>query len=197
MGQKNQMTKKNNTQLKEYIKSVVLSGAELKITIEDDNGLQVGHLRPIIRKDIYDDVLLQTLTKWRKDNMDMFLTNFTATPERTRKYLEKITSDSSAQTLFMVEERGKLVGQVGWKDLTELDAIMDNGMKGERTDTPKLLIYAHKALAKWLFLNTEIKFIYGWLFADNIPGIMMNKQIGWSEWIRHPLIKSSAEEEWA
>lgn len=191
------MTKMSNGEIQAFINKVLSSEVKFEIVIEDENNQSVGLLKPITKNDIDNLKLLQTLTKWRSDNMEMFMTNFTATTERTRKYLDKVTDIGSRQTLFIIEEKGKIVGQVGWKDLTQNDAIMDNGMKGERTINPKLLIYAHKSLAKWLFLNTNIKFMYGWLFADNIPGIMMNKQIGWSQWIRHPMMKLITGDEWA
>lgn len=191
------MKKMSNSEILGFINKVISSEVKLEIAIKDENNQSVGVLKPITKNDTKNLSLLQTLTKWRSDNMEMFMTTFTATSERTRKYLNKVNAIGSRQTLFVIEEMGKTVGQVGWKDLTENDAIMDNGMKGERTINPKLLIYAHKSLAKWLFLNTNIKSMYGWLFADNIPGIMMNKQIGWSQWIRHPMMKLTNGDEWA
>ena len=191
------MTRMNNNEVLDFMNKVISSEVKLNIAIEDENNQSVGFLKPITKNDIDNVKLLQTLTKWRSDNMEMFMTNFTATTERTRKYLDKVTDIGSRQTLFIIEEKGEIVGQVGWKDLTQNDAIMDNGMKGKRTINPKLLIYAHKSLAKWLFLNTNIKFIYGWLFTDNIPAIMMNKQIGWSQWIRYPMTKLINGDEWA
>lgn len=191
------MNKMNNQDLKIYINKVMLSKEEFYIKIDDEDGEEVGKLRPLVKADLDNYSLIEKLTSWRNENMEMFLTNFTATPERTRDYLEVITEEGSSQTLFVVEEQGKTVGQVGWKDLNDVDAIMDNGMKGERTINPKLLIYAHKSLAKWLFANSTIKFMYGWLVTDNVPGIMMNKQIGWSKWLRHPLTKNSDGGDWA
>ena len=191
------MNKMGNKDIRIFINKVMLSKQEFFIKIENENGSEVGRLRPIIQEDLNNDSLLEKLTRWRNDNMGMFLTSFAATTDRTRVYLKGITSENSSQTLFIVEEDGKIVGQVGWKDLNENDAIMDNGMKGERTNNPKLLIYAHRSLAKWLFANTSIKSMLGWLVTDNIPGIMMNKQIGWSKWLRHPLVKRKQGEEWA
>ena len=89
--------------------------------------------------------------------------------------------------LFLIYEGGVLAGQVGFKDLTAKEAMMDNGMRGERTRNPKLMVYAHKTLARWLFKEAGVHHIIGWVVADNIPGIMMNKQIGWGEWLRYPL----------
>ena len=51
------------------------------IAIEDENNQSVGFLKPITKNDIDNVKLLQTLTKWRSDNMEMFMTNFTATTE--------------------------------------------------------------------------------------------------------------------
>ena len=91
-----------------------------------------------------------------------------------------------------------LVGQVGFKDLTATEAMLDNGMRGERSHNPKLIVCAHKALARWLFKEAEISQIIGWVFADNVSGIMMNKKIGWGGWIRYPLKKVQSKDgsEW-
>ena len=182
-------------QLIEFVDDAKTSLTRLQIPILDEEGLEVGILRPINKHDLENPKLVNALTDWRNANMEMFLTNFKATPERTLKYLEKIVSKHSNQTLFVIFEGSELVGQVGWKDLCDQSAIMDNGMKGARTKNPKILIYAHQTLANWLFENSQIDYILGWLFTDNIPGIMMNKKIGWDQWIKYPLIKKIVEGE--
>ena len=83
-----------------------------------------------------------------------------------------------------------MVGQVGFKDLTYQNAIVEGGMRGNSSLNPKILTYAHKSLIQWLFKNASVDCLYGWLIADNPGGIMMNKQIGWHEWEKFSLLKA-------
>ena len=181
------MIETNIENFRAFINQVMEGEAELVIPIEDDEGTMIGELVPITKLDLDDYDILTSLTNWRNTNKEMFLTQFEATPERTKIYLEKITRRNSSQTLFKVMENGRLVGQVGWKDLNVESAIIDNGMKGEKSENPKILIFAHKSLISWLLKNSVLRELTGWLFADNIPGIMMNRQIGWTDWIKYPM----------
>jgi len=172
-----------------YLNEVINLRTKLELRINDDDGEYIGCLRPITLDSINNPDIISQLTRWRSDNMDMFLTQFQASPERTLDYLKNILTSGSGQMLFLVYEDESLIGQVGFKNLTLTDAILDNGMRGERSKHPKIFVYAHKVLAQWLFSVIKINCLYGWVFTDNISGIMMNRQIGWSEWAQYPLTK--------
>jgi hypothetical protein len=97
--------------------------------------------------------------------------------------------------MFLIYEDENLIGQVGFKDLTFQDGIVDGGMRGNPSLNPKILMYAHKSLIRWLFDQVKIERLYGWVFADNPGGIMMNKQVGWRDWEKHPLISKETNGE--
>ncbi len=178
-----------NEKFDDLLRQVRHGTFELKIPLPNEASDHKAYLKPVTLETLGNSDILKALTIWRNANMENFMTSFEATPERTRVYLENTLSGYSRQMLFLIYEGGQLVGQVGFKDLNAQEAIMDNGMRGERSQNPKIMVNAHRALAIWLFKEAKIKQMIGWLFADNITGIMMNKQIGWSSWIRHPLEK--------
>jgi len=180
--------------------SRVVSGEEVfEITITDDSGEAIGSLRPLNVNHLDQEDILSSLTDWRNRHMGMFLTQFHATPDRTRSWLENVVFRTSGQMMFLIYEEENLIGQVGFKDLTYQDGIVDGGMRGNASSNPKILTYAHKALIKWLFDNTQVLCLHGWLVADNPGGIMMNKQVGWHDWEKYPLIReeSNGETAWS
>jgi RimJ/RimL family protein N-acetyltransferase len=71
--------------------------------------------------------------------------------------------------------------------------LLDNAMRGERQGHPKLFVIAGKSLIQWLWKATSVQRIDAYVMADNVPSIMMNRQIGFQGWVRHPLIKRTIE----
>ena len=51
------------------------------------------------------------------------------------------------------------------------------------------LTAAGRALNQWLFDETGVRMIYGYVLADNAPALMMNRQLGFGGWTRHPLTR--------
>jgi len=181
--------------IKDLIAGVISGDRILKINVVDETGGSVGSLRPLNVNTLSDEVIMTSLTNWRNKNMGMFLTQFLATPERTKNWLEKVVFRAQGQLLFLIYEGESLVGQVGFKELTFQDGIVDGGMRGNHSHNPKILTFAHKSLINWLFDNAKISCLYGWLMADNPGGIMMNKQIGWQDWEKYPLIRVGGNDE--
>lgn len=188
-----------NNRLEQFIAKVTSGEETFSIKIGDDAGNQIGTLHPINVSHLTQMDVLSSLTDWRNRNMGMFLTQFHATPERTRSWLENNVFRKPGQMMFLVYEGRDLIGQVGFKDLTFEDAIVDGGMRGNASSNPKILTYAHKSLINWLFDKAQVIRIHGWLIADNPGGIMMNKQVGWQDWEKYPLIsnESNGEVAWS
>lgn len=159
----------------------------LDITGEDDSKL--GELRALTRAHLGDPLIIQKLTDWRNQNMGNFLTQFVATPERTRNWLDDVVFKAQGQLLFLVCVDDQVVGHLGFKDLTRDDVLLDNAMRGERIGHPKLFVMAGKVLNKWLFSAAGVQTIYGYVMTQNATAVMMNKQIGFGGWMRHPLVK--------
>lgn len=152
----------------------------------------LGKLLPVTIADLSDDLIIHSLTDWRNRHMDKFFTEFHATPQRTRKWLDTFLHQSHSQMLFKIYENDNFVGHLGFKDLCKTSAILDNAIKGNQTSEPRLFVYAHHVLASWLFHASNITKLYGYVFTDNIPAIMMNKEIGWRGWTRVPLIQRTS-----
>jgi hypothetical protein len=175
--------------IQSYLDDVVACRAQLTIEIEAEDGSAAGEMRPLTMEHIAQPEILQMLTDWRNLNMARFLTQFNATPERTKDWLTNVVFKAPGQMLFLIYEAGRLVGHLGFKGLSAQECVLDNAIKGEQTIDPKLFVHAHRALAKWLFREAKTIRLHGLVLTDNISAIMMNRQIGWAGWIKCPLLK--------
>lgn len=176
--------------IQSYLDDVVAGRTELVLPIENDMGEIVGQMRPLTFQNLDSLEILQKLTNWRNDNKSRFLTEFEATPERTRQWLANIVFKTPGQMLFLIYEGSQLIGHLGFKGLTDEDGVLDNAIKGEKTVEPKLFVFAHKALAQWLFAFAKVSHLWGYVLTDNVAAIMMNRQIGWMDWVLCPLLKA-------
>lgn len=169
----------------------ILAGKEaMEITLYEESGLPIGVMRPLTARHLDQTDVLEKLTNWRSANMEMFLTHFEATLARTRVWLQNVLLKEPGQMLWLIfDQEGTLIGHFGFKNLTENSALLDNAIRGERHGHPKLFIFAGRALVEWLWNNTSICRIEGVVMAENVSAIMMNLQIGFQGWKRHPLIK--------
>jgi RimJ/RimL family protein N-acetyltransferase len=173
----------------------VLAGAEtMELTLYEESGRPIGVMRPLTSQHLDQIDVMRKLTDWRNANMANFLTHFEATPERTRSWVQNVLLKNPGQMLWLVyDQNDDLVGHFGFKNLTSESVLLDNAMRGERQGHPKLFVFAGRRLVKWLWQATTVQRIDAYVMADNAPSIMMNRQIGFEGWKRHPLIKRSIE----
>jgi hypothetical protein len=159
-----------------------------------DGGLPIGLMRPLTSRHLEAMDVIEKLTNWRNANMSKFLTQFEATPVRTRAWVENVVLRTPGQMLWLVyDQNDNLVGHFGFKKLTRDSVVLDNAMRGERQGHPKLFVVAGKRLVEWLWQTTPVQRIDAYVLADNVPSIMMNRQIGFLQCKRLPLIKRTTE----
>lgn len=180
------------------IDDIICGSLHLHLDITGEDESKLGELRALTQAHLDDPLIIQKLTDWRNQNMGNFLTHFVATPERTRNWLGDVVFKAQGQLLFLVCVDDQVVGHVGFKDLTRDDVMLDNAIRGERIGHPKLFTMAGRALNKWLFRETGVQAIYGYVMTQNATAVMMNKQIGFGGWMRHPLAKhmKGSESHW-
>ena len=75
---------------------------QLRLPIRDASGRHVGDLQCIDRSLLDEPGLIDDLTTWRNQWMPFFLTQFTATEERTRRWFETISLPAADQILFVI-----------------------------------------------------------------------------------------------
>ena len=166
-----------------------------KIPVRNNEGIIIANLVSISHRNCNLKLVSQLLSKWRNLNKDCFFTEFEVTEESTLSWIKNFWLSSTAQELFLVEIENKYVGHFGFKNLTKNTVLLDNAIRGESGGEAKLFYYVGIALIDWIFLNTSVKTIEGSVFSDNIPAIMMNRQIGFEGWQKFSLKKVIVEDE--
>jgi len=129
------------------------------------------------------------LTNWRNRNVHSFLTEFEATPTRTRDWLTQIVANDISRILFMIEETGCL--PMGYIGLASIDyfshsAEADAVVRGE-PDHPGAMSEALRTLISWSYESLGMERIGVRVLADN-PAIAFYKKFGFHE-IRKEALK--------
>ena len=176
-------------QSQNLLNDIISGQTSLNLKISDENGLTVGEMVPLNKNHLNDPEMIQLLTDWRNRNMEYFLSQFVATPERTHIWMRDVLFKKGDQLLFLIRANEKLVGHFGFKNLTTNHVLLDNAMRGSRDGHPKLFTFAGKVLVDWLIRMFSIERIDAYVMVENVASIMMSKQIGFKDWHKYPLIK--------
>lgn len=177
------------------IRDVVEGRETLVIELHDDGGAAIGRLVPLTEAHLASDAVIGKLTDWRNASMGSFLTQFTATPDRTRNWLQNGVLASSAQMIFLIYADDVLIGHFGFKELTHETVLLDNAMRGERGGHPKLLQIAGRALIDWLFAEAGVRTVTGYVLSTNPAAIMLNRAIGFDRWDKLPVRREEVDGE--
>jgi len=191
--------KRTLSEAEQFIAAIIGGHLSLRLPLLA-NGIEVGTLDPLTQHHLADDDVIQKLTDWRNASTTCFLSQFVATPERTGRWLNDVVLASRRCLLFLVRDSdNRPVGHFGFKSLTEHDVLLDNAMRGERRGHPQLIVLAGRRLIDWLFAETVVDTVYGYVLPDNIPALMLNKQLGFAEWSRVPMVRidRGSEVHWA
>lgn len=183
------------SQHQEYIARIVAGREKLEIPIRDETGAEIGAMRPVTTAHLQSDEILESMTRWRIQYRAFFLTQFPATAERTRRWLERVVLPNPAQLLFLIYSGGQLIGQYGFKEYDGRSAFVDNLLRGERGGHPLLMRHAVVSLVNWLFDVLQVEQAYGYVFADNAMSLKLHQDVGFAFAERLPLRKQVDGEE--
>ena len=155
---------------------------KFSIAIKDNNDKAIGSLVLVQKRDANNTIILDALTRWRKKYMKYFLTQFNASTNRTKSWLENIVIPSTDRLLFLIlDEDNNLIGNFGIADILFDRCELDNLIRGEKGGHPKLIYFSELSLLKWLFLEKNVKRVNLHVFANNLPTIKLHKSVGFVE----------------
>ena len=167
-------------QRKEYLSRIIEGNEPLEIPVCDDNGARIGVMRPLTKKHLQSDEIIEKLTNWRNQYKAFFLTQFVATPARTRRWLETVAFSEPTRLLFLIYSEDLLIGHYGFRDLLGDSVLTDNLIRGERSGHPALMRCAVSTVLKWLFDVIQVNLVYGYVFADNAIALKLNRDVGYT-----------------
>lgn len=170
----------------EYRMTVVNDEKALTIPICLPTGQEIGLLAAVTNAAISNDVVIEAFTRWRTTYRRFFLTQFTPTPERTRKWLKAILEDEH-RMLFTIHAGNSLVGHYGFRDLREGSAELDNLLRGERGGHPRLMQATVRSLSRWLFTQCDVHIVNGNILADNPYALKLHVDAGFHLAEKRPL----------
>lgn len=155
------------------------------------NGKVIAHLRPvpfqlegIASKDA------KLITEWRNRYRGNFLTWFTATEERTKKWLKEQVIDKDDRILFMIQTLdGISFGHMGLTNFDFRNEICeyDNIIKGIDVRLPGIMTFAGRALLSWAFSELGVKRVFVRVFSDNISAVKVYERCGFCPIKKVPL----------
>jgi RimJ/RimL family protein N-acetyltransferase len=167
-----------------------------EIPIVEENGVFVGTLQCIDIYSLQDPEIIKLLTKWRNQYMQYFLTQFTATEERTSQWLANTVLPAEDRILFLVRDQtGQAIGNFGLCKVGEEYAELDNILRGEKVVCRKLFYYAAIALLSWIFKALNISVAHLFVFSDNNKAISLYERLGFETVNLQGLSRVEAENE--
>jgi hypothetical protein len=150
-------------------------------------------LRPVAtQQNLVNPNDVRLLTTWRNKYVSSFLTEFTATPERTENWLTNIVGPDDGRILFMVDDlNGRTFGYMGiafinWDDkYVEADAVV----RGDSAP-PGTMSSALKTLLAWSNIHLGLEQIHVRVRSDN-SALEFYRKVGFVEQKRVPLGRST------
>lgn len=150
----------------------------LNIAVTLFDGTKIGELTPITKNSLVEHNILKSLTAWRKEYGKYFFTEFEASETRTKEWLKGTVLKNPSQMLFLISSDEVLIGQYGFKNLSEKTVLMDNLIRGISGGHPKLIERSMMSLISWLFTNLDIENVSGSVLSDNPFAMIVNRAVG-------------------
>ncbi|MFS8143989.1 GNAT family N-acetyltransferase [Rhizobium sp. BR 249] len=160
----------------------------LRLPIRNDSGIHLGDLQCIDRSMLDEPGLIGDLTAWRNQSMPFFLTQFTATEERTRSWLEGISLPAADRILFVIcDPDGSRLGNFGVCNIRPGAAEFDNVIRGRMSDIRNLMFHCGETLLEWMFSGLGAKTAELHVFSHNEKAIGLYNRLGFTSTESLPL----------
>lgn len=161
-----------------------------EIPIISDKKAIIGFLKPVDAKLSDNEEVTGSLTRWRRMFKRYFLTQFHATNERTKLWLNNVVIKDDSRCLFLItDETNRSIGNFGICNITSDSAELDNLIRGERGGHPKLIFFSEVSLINWMYKTLGVNDIYLHVFSNNLRTILLHESVGFVRGDIYRLIK--------
>ncbi|QDC88106.1 bifunctional GNAT family N-acetyltransferase/PLP-dependent aspartate aminotransferase family protein [Candidatus Methylopumilus universalis] len=151
-----------------------------------------GFLLPVSQYHAEDEALLENLTRWRNENVEVYPTQFQATIESTRSWiLNRLVMVEDRILFIVVDAKGSVVGHMGFNGChnDKLFFEIDNVVRGNRSAEKGLFSKAMQCLIEWARKTINVEGFFLRVMDDNPHAIEFYKKNNFAENKRIPLIK--------
>lgn len=163
-----------------------------RIVIFDVAGDTIAIGRPIEARDLTDVKLIHALTDARTQNRNRFLSQFSATPERTKTWMSQKV-DAEDQVLFLIEIQGKCVGHYGVVIENEYSVELDNSILMDH-DVPRgFMSHVEHAILGFVFGYLFKNMAFGRVLSNNFACVAMHQAAGLRLHRHEPLFGQTME----
>lgn len=162
-------------------KNNILPETRFVIPVKNQEGNVIGMLSCLDRGAAEDMDIVADLTAWRQKFMRFFLTQFEATPARTKVWLDNVMLPSTDRLLFTIcLPNGQMVGNFAVCNIADNSGELDNLIRGRKGGDPRLIYYCELALLCWMFLFLDYRSANLHVFSNNRPTIRLHTSVGFS-----------------
>lgn len=128
------------------------------------------------------DQFIAQATAWRNAQSGGFFSEFVATEERTRLWLQTAIENNPTRILFLIENhQGLALGHLSLRyDSTEETFEVEHILRGEQVGKG-CMTTALSALCAWTFRVFPVTYIFLRSFADNSRALALYKRCGFEE----------------
>lgn len=165
------------------------------IVIYDKDDKISAFLVPICKETITNNVEIELLAKWRKENSFAFPTQFPVSLRGTKEWVKNSLVGDKTRILFFIKTNTKdkiLIGHMGLHSFNFRDNTceIDNVVRGVKDYFPGIMTLSLIALLNWTKKKLNPKHIYLKVFSDNNKAIRLYKRCGFKEINKIPLKKT-------
>ncbi len=188
--------KEDQRKIIRHIKGLDKKGNHVIINIINEMGDQLGNLTPICCNLANNPQIIKSLVLWRQRYMEFFFTQFHATFDRTKKWLDNYVIPDDTKILFLVcSNDGKLLGNIGVCNITNKYGELDNVIRGEKVSIHSLFYYSTLTLICWLYNKLCLDTLSLYVLSNNSKAISLYERIGFIKYNFYKLTKITTENE--
>ena len=134
----------------------------------------IFRVRTFVQADLDDTALLESVTKWRRDNQKPFLKLFSPTVDATKNWASGVLQNKD-RILFLIEDHNRPIGHIGICDFGDGFEICDV-VRGE-TSASGTIDDALLSVIRWA-LDSGLASLHLHVAADALAAVMLYHRVG-------------------
>ena len=151
----------------------------IRITNEDGNSIAFLQIAKADRTDL--NSWADDISSWRNKHSHRFATQFVATPENARSYLDNTIAQDDRAFFMIVNSAGDRLGHFGFKQTSGTEAELDNLIRSDVPADSSLTFHVEITLLMILFTACGIQNTQVYVLKDNRPAYGLHRLCGFKK----------------